>query len=213
MWLLVLLPAAGFGGWRLLNRLADIRFARLRPFDLAFYPGRVEFGFVSVFLAAFVSVLLLWLAVRICLGSRYAEYGRYERLRWGIPPAWVVAGLGIALTAFFGLAAAALLDNYFALTADRIRINGLFSAGERAYAYPDVQSIRTAPRWIAPAGNQVDAREYVLCFRDGRAWITTWAPGVVSQPDRLRVAELVSERSEVPVTELPVLTKEHPSCR
>jgi hypothetical protein len=106
-----------------------------------------------------------------------------------------------------------MIDCYAVFTADRIRINEFLSAGERSYGYEQVRVIHTAPKWVALAGNEVERREYVLCFQDGYSWNTSNAPGVVSQRDRRVMAELVSAKSKAPIVGFPLLTREKQSCR
>src|SRR5262245_52381394 len=84
VWLFVLLPATIVVTWRLLTRLAATQYRKLGPAEISFFPSDVEWGFPVVFLAAVISITLLWLGVRFYLGSRYAEYRRYERLQWGL---------------------------------------------------------------------------------------------------------------------------------
>ncbi len=211
-WLLVLLPAAAIAVWRILTRVAATRYASLGRAEIGFFPGGVEFGFPAVFLGAVISLVLLWLGVRLHLGPRYVEYDRYEELKWGIPRWAPAAGL-FALFAASSAGAAALLDCYAVFTADPIRVNEVFSVGGRAYRYADVRAIRTAPKWVAPIGNEVARREYVICFRDGSAWSTNWAPGSIIGADRLRLGELVSRGSGLEVVELAVLARKDQSCR
>jgi len=211
-WLLVLLPLAIIVTWRILTRFASARYARLGRAEIAFFPGGIEWGFPATFLAAVISVVLLWLGVRLYLGARYEEYRRWETLEWGIGKWTPWLGL-TGLFAASSLFALALLDCYAMFTPDRIRINELFSAGERAYRYRQVRAIRTAPKLVAPAGNEVARREYVLCFQDGNSWSTNWAPGIITQRDRRRLAELVSVEAETAIVELSLLTRKEQSCR
>jgi hypothetical protein len=212
VWLCFLLPAASIVTWRVLTRCAETWYGRLGRAQIAFFPGFIEWGFPAVFLAGVISIVLLWTGIRIFLGPRYEEYSRYEALQWNLSPWTLWLGL-IGLVAGPALFAAALLDCYVLFTPDRIRINELFSAGERTYSYQDVRVIRTAPKWTALAGNEVDRREYVICFHDGSSWSTIWTPGIVPPHGRRQLAEWVSVRAEVPIVEMSVLTGDARSCR
>jgi hypothetical protein len=212
VWLFVLFPILAVITYRILTSLAAARYAALGLPRFAFLPGGVEWGFPAVFLSAALSIFVVWLGVRLFLGPRYAEYRRYETLEWDVGR-WVPwVGL-FGICAGSSLAAVALLDCYAVFTADRIRINELLSAGERAYRYDEVRTIRTAPKWAALAGNLVDRREYVFCFQDGTGWSTNWAPGALSRGERKRLAESVAAAAEISIEELPVLTRKDQSCR
>lgn len=212
VWFVVLYPIAAVLTWRVMTRFAAVRYAKLGRSEFSFFPGGVEWGLPAAFLAAAISIVLLWLGVRLYLGKRYSEYRRYETLEWGIGK-WTpwLALIGIAAGSLLG--ALALLDCYAVFAKDRIRVNELFAAGERTYQYKHVRSIRTAPKWIAPVGNEVARREYVFCFHDGTSWSTNWAPGAITQSDRQKLAELVAAFAEIEIAESSVLTRGDQSCR
>jgi len=209
IWLILLAPAASVVIWRFLVRLGSTHASKLGEALILLVPSGIEWALAAVFPAMTLTVLLMWLCVRIYLGRQYAEYRRYEQIRWGASRIWIWSLFAI-LAGLSLLFAVALLDTYVLVTNERIRINPFFSRTERSYLYQEVRDIRTAASWIALAGNEVENREYVLCFKDGLSWSTDSHPGVL--PDKLRLAQFISEQSGVPITELSVLSRKDQSC-
>jgi hypothetical protein len=193
VWLLVLTPAAGIGIWRLLVQIAYAHAAAAGKVDLALLPGGVEFGFASAFLAMTLTAIPL---------SLWAE-----RAEWKGLSAWITF---IVLLALPLASAAAMVDWYVVLTANRFRYNPFFAVSERSYGYEHVRAIRSAPR-VDSDGNPLPGREYVICFEDGSAWSTMWHSGATIDKGR-QLAHLVAERSKVAITELKRLQREDEFC-
>jgi hypothetical protein len=176
---------------------------QLRPIVLAWALPSGFLGLISGAIAAD-------LATQLALGSRYAEYVAYQKLqaqRMGID--WQAAAR-VVLPAIGGLAALAVLllaDWGLAFTPVEIRVDPLFGLEERVYAYDAVIAIETAPAFIAPNGKRVQRREHVLRFADGTAWNTRWDPSDANEDQIATLIAVVSERSGVPVTELPLLPR------
>ncbi len=59
-----------------------------------------------------------------------------------------------------------MFDLYVVASSESIRVNP-FWGFERRYTYTDVAEIVTAPVFIAPKGNTVYRREYLIKFKDG----------------------------------------------
>jgi hypothetical protein len=68
----------------------------------------------------------------------------------------------------------------------------------------DVASIITAPE-VEERGGKEAIRTYVFRFRDGSSWASAWAPERISIPVQAALAQFVSEKSSVPISERTIL--------
>lgn len=142
---------------------------------------------------------------RRLLKARYREYVAYQNLRHGFDseaverPFYLVFG-GLAVVGVLLLA-----DCEMAVTPQGIRWDPLFGVQERLLRYNDVVAIRTAPAFVAPNGDRVERREYVVRFSDSSGWNTTWDHSEASDSETLSLVRAISERSGVAISELPLL--------
>lgn len=83
----------------------------------------------------------------------------------------------VSLTActLSALLTAALFDTYVVAGATELRVNP-FLGLERRYSYSDITEIATAPSLIAPNGNLVHRRVFLLKFADGNTFSTDSVP-------------------------------------
>lgn len=129
----------------------------------------------SFFMALLLAGVLLTPAIKFLLKERYAEYERYAALRFGFDQNRVMKGFGIVITSAFVVAVLALFDAYFVASETELRVNPLLGL-ERRYVYADVSEIMTAPALVAPNGNTVHRRVYLLRFNDGTSYTTDDMP-------------------------------------
>ncbi|MBN2009992.1 hypothetical protein JW960_11670 [candidate division KSB1 bacterium] len=79
---------------------------------------------------------------------------------------------------------------------------------DRKFKYSDVASIRTAPSLIAPKGDLIHRREYVIKFQNGEIWTTNRLPADLTINQKIDIAQLVSRMSGRNVKEASVLNKD-----
>jgi len=58
---------------------------------------------------------------------------------------------------------------------------------------------------LAPIGNQIRRREYVLTFRSGDHWSTNDLPNGITSERKLEVIQYISRASGVPIRNVAVL--------
>jgi hypothetical protein len=148
------------------------------------------------------------LVARMLLGERYPEYLAYTQLKSGMDVQKVARIVGTVVS----LAAAAFvflgLDWCVRVDRDGLTLNRFLSVGEEQHAWTNVREIRTAPALVAPNGNRVARREYVLRFADGRSWSTNQDLADASPAEKRRLVTLVAERSGVRIDEVALLRNE-----
>jgi hypothetical protein len=141
------------------------------------------------------------------LGPRYREYEEYVSLRNGFDSKRLAAPVFVVFGALAVVGALAIFDWHVRFAASEIRLDPLLGVGERTISYADVKAITTAPAFVAPIGRTVERRTYVLRFSDGSTWNTGQDPSGATCDDLRAVMETIAQRSGVPITEVPVLTR------
>lgn len=160
-----------------LHLVARLRAEGMRenPDTFVFFADGAALWIPAFFMALLLSGVALTPVLKFLLKGRYAEYERYAALRFGFDHNRVMKGFAIVISSAFVLAVFALFDAYFVASENELRVNPLFGL-ERRYTYGDVSEIVTAPALIAPNGNAVHRRTYVVRFKDGTFYTTDNMP-------------------------------------
>ncbi len=191
--------------WLVLCALAAAHAKLLPPAELVWSAAPFLWSIPAMFLGLVVMFPVGGLLARRLLRDRYDEYLAYQQLKSGMDAAKVARILGTVVS----LAAAVFvfLGLDWSVRADReaLTLNTFLSIGDVRHPWADVRAIRTAPSFIAPNGNRVSRREYVVRFADGRSWSTDGELSDASPAEKQRLAALVAERSGVAIEEVRVL--------
>ena len=155
------------------------------------YPG--------VFLALLISVTpVTWIAKRL-LKSRYQEYEAYNRLKTKFDISRVNRlfywGFGVGC----GVAVFVALNWYVLIRQEALIVHRALAVQEDRYSYADVRIIRTAPALIAPNGNTVYRREFVVTFANGRILSTSSRLSELTESRKRALMQLISARSNIPI--------------
>lgn len=145
------------------------------PDTLVFFMDGAALWIPAFFMALLLSGVILTPVLKALLKERYAEYERYAALRFGFDQNRVMKGLAITISSAFVIAVLALFDTYVVVSPSELRVNGLLGL-ERRYSYSEISEVVTAPALIAPNGNTVRRRVYLLKFGDGYSYSTDNMP-------------------------------------
>jgi len=206
--LFTIAPIATYVWWQL---FLDFAPANCFSHDAAVFslrPPRIAWLIPAMVLGLLSAGPLIDAMLRRFLEERYPEYVAYQNLRYGFDSAAIERPFYLA---FGGLAAICvfMIANWYAVfTPAEIRINPFLAVRELEFRYSDVVSIDTAPAFVAPNGKAVRRREYVLHFSDASSWSTTNEPSDASEVELRSLVKAVSERSGVPISEVPILGRE-----
>ncbi len=205
--ILAVAAPASFVLYRLLVWIANWCAGLLPRADMVLAPITPAYWFLPALMLGLLCGIVVALGiVRRLLGERNSEYEAYwaraskmDSVKANRVVMEVCAGL-CAMLIFLGL------RTYVLVSGDALIVNGYFSLGETRYHLADIRKIETAPRFIAPNGDTVARREYVVTFADGRRWTTD----IAADPDQATkraLVQLLSRRSGVPVEELAVFPR------
>lgn len=145
------------------------------PDTFVFFVDGAALWLPAFFMALLLCGVILTPALKVVLKERYAEYERYAALRFGFDQNRVMKGFGITISLAFVIAVIALFDTYVVASPSELRVNGLLGF-ERRYSYSEISEVVTAPALIAPNGNTVHRRVYLLKFSDGYSYSTDNMP-------------------------------------
>lgn len=158
----------------------------------------------AMFLGFVVAYLPVILLQRLILRERSAEYDRYVELKSRYDINRVSRFLIPGLSVIFVVGVLALLGDYVVAASDKLVVNP-FLGFQHTYAYSDITSIETAPRMIAPNGELVERRTYVVRFKDGRTFDSNYLMEVEwSGHEPIDLIHAIAERSKLPLVELAV---------
>jgi hypothetical protein len=161
----------------------------------------------AFFMALLLSSVILTPALKAVLKARYAEYERYTALRYGFDQNRVMKGLVIFICAGFVVAVFAFFDAYVVASPGELRVNPLLGL-ERRYAYSEISEVLTAPALIAPNGNVVHRREFLLKFKDGTIYSTINMPEYeIGNRSPFDLIQAINQRSGVSTKEKAVFER------
>lgn len=193
--------------WVPLQKAADWNAQLLAPADYRVTP-EPAFWFIPAFFLALVvaAIPATWIAKRL-LGSKFNEYETYLQLKHRLDYArvnrlacWVVGWL-VAIAVALGL------NWYVVIRSDALVVNSLIGLTEIVYPFSDVQTIQTAPQLIAPNGNVVQRREFLVTFGSGGTWSTNALPTKLSESEKRSMVQFISDRSGTAIEEIDVFDK------
>ena len=161
--------------------------------------------------ALFLSLLcalqiVTWMSI-LLLKDRYKELERYATLKSGTNLAKATRLVVVAIALPSAVAIFLGLNWYVLVTEDELVVNRLLSVSEDRYPIKRIESIRTAPRLIAPNGNVVHRREYVVRFPNGGFWSTDWSPANLDDEAKRMIIGSLSRKSGVPIREVDVFKR------
>jgi MFS family permease len=169
-------------------------------------PTLLFWSLPSMFLVGGVAGGAVEAVLQYMLRDRFPNYVMYRNAIHGYDSRRLAQAVYRASVVLATIGAILGLDWYAYFTDSEIVVNEFWSLGtERHHSYADVVSIETAPEILAPNGNRVRRREYVVRFEDGSSWSTNREPSQASPTTKAEVVEFVSSKSAKPVTELPLL--------
>lgn len=195
----------GLAAWLALREVSAWHARLLGPAEVLWVAEPYYWSIPAILLGIAGTLPVTELVARWRLGDRYGEYLAYIEAKTGIDQArlarWLVRGTTALCAAFVLLG----LDWSVRADADGLALNRYFSVGVERHAWSEVSAIRTAPALIAPNGNRVRRREWILRFTDGRSWSTNNLLASPPEAEKRRLVELVAARSGAPVEEVEVL--------
>ncbi len=200
-------PAA-FALWLALRGVAALHRALLPAGEIVWVTGSFYWAVPALLLALTLMLpIFTWVSRRL-LRERYPEYCAYLRLKTGMDVDRVArlfgVGVSVACAAFIFLG----LDWWVRVAPDGLTVNRYLGIGEERHAFRDIRRIRTAPALVAPNGNVVARREFVVVFADGSSWSTNNGLSDPSPDDKLTLALILADRSGAEVEEVQVLRNE-----
>ena len=199
----VFTPTLGYAWWVVFVQLAEAHVAKLGDPVLSIIPHTVYWIFLVFFAGAITGAFPADLLVRICERGRYAEWIRYQELKYGFrqESTWFLLPILVVPTL---VAALLMLNWYVVLTEDEVRVNPFFSS-EHVYRYDEVAEIRTAQRLVRSGDTVRRHHLYAFTFEDGYVWSTRQGPTGEGQKIWSDVARIISERSGVAISEVDIL--------
>lgn len=180
----------------------------LPPAEVNFAPIVPSYWLLPAMMLGFAcSGVIMMPLFKLMLGPRYPEILAFWSRDSKIDPIkanMVVLNVVIALTLMVVVLG---LRPYVQLRSEELAVKGYFSAAERHYALSDIQRIRTAPRFIAPNGDTVTRREYVVTFSGNRHWATNYIPSDPDLATKRAFVETLAQRAHVPIEEVALFKK------
>lgn len=191
VWFFVLTPAAGYVLILLLSQWIEFRTGGVDPSTVVLAANwamlMVPAGFVAFSITGVALSLLL----------EWSKWEASAAMFWCL--LFVAGFLGVNV-----FCSVALADWYAVVAADHIRYNPFLSVNEQTYWHDQAASIRSA--------TDQSGLHYLVCYADGSMWGTMWNPGVFPEEARIRLAERIAQRSEIPITAMKVFESKDHSC-
>ncbi|HSM92951.1 MAG TPA: hypothetical protein VLT47_08670 [Anaeromyxobacteraceae bacterium] len=198
----------GFALWAALRALAAAHARLLPDAEVRWETGAYYWAIPAIFLALVLAGNLSTFAARLLLRDRYPEYLAYQQFKHGMDllrvGRWLTTGVALACAVFVFMG----LDWSVRLEQDALVVNGYLSVGDERHPLAGIRAIRTAPVLVAPNGNLVSRREWVVRFADDRTWTTNNSLAEASEAEKRRLVTLLAERSGVRIEEARVLRRE-----
>lgn len=193
-------PLQWLGEWKARAMQTDAQ-------TFVFYMEAAAWWLPAFFMALLLSGLPLTALLKVVLKQRYRDYERYSALRYGFDQRRVLKGLTALVCTGCALFTYLLFDAYVVASDQALRVNTLFGA-ERRYEYAQITEVVTAPALVAPNGNLVYRRVFLLRFADGSSYSSDNMPQQeLGGRTREEWIDFVLRRSGRALTEKPVFQR------
>jgi hypothetical protein len=155
----------------------------------------------GLFMGVPTGAFLAYLLVRRWLKSRYRDYLAYQNQKFRVNNEKMGFVLGGLITAAPLIMLLMLLNWYVIFTPEQIIIKPLLALTAHNYRYSEVEDIRTVPALTAWTGKTGERQDYVITFRDGRQWATSFSPTPLSFKRKAQIFMYVTLKSDLQITE------------
>ena len=193
--------------WWGLRRLSSWHAALLPPAEVTLTAQPMYWLVVALPLSMVCAAPMFTWVAKLLLKERYLEFQLYETLKYrfdeGKFGAVLLSVVGVLSTVAIFLG----LNFYVQVTREEVIVHPLFSVSEERHGIREIQSIRTAPKFIAPNGNVVARREYIVAFDGGHVLKTSWLPADLNDDEKRRLITDLSAKSGVPIQEVEIFRK------
>lgn len=152
--------------------VADWRFAQMQEDGFLFLPEQAMWFIPAIFAGLGVTGILWDTIQKAILKERHKEYVAYSSLKNGFD-AERASSLFLRVLAVLVVSFCTLGINYYAhFGEEKIRIANFFQLTSSTYTYQDVVAVKLVDKLVAPNGNIVEDKHYVVDFVDASKWNT-----------------------------------------
>lgn len=200
-------PSTGYGYWKVLCNLVGSSDLTVSNGTYSVRAGPAIWAIPAMVLGILTASLAIEIIYKGLLKERYREYVAYQNMRYRVDSEamaklfYLCGGVLVAIFVYL------VADWYALFTPAQIRINPFWGFRETTHTYTDIVSIKTAPKFKAPSGALNNRRAYVVHFSDSSTWDSTQQPSDPPEAIMRKLIVDISDRSNVPITELPLLSR------
>jgi hypothetical protein len=187
-----------------LKLISQWRFSALPPAIMSFPITNIALMIPAMFGGMGLAAMVFGPVNRSYRPQDAAWYSLYlSNRRYGCDYDRLCFYLGAVVLVLASASVPALLNTYVQVRNDALVVHPFLGMSERIYALTDIDSIKTAPKFIAPNGRVRYDRDYVVYFKNGDKWEARDMPSGDAY-DQQRVVEWLSQQSGVPIKEIPI---------
>lgn len=201
-----LVLAIGFGtlAYYALRALARLRFALLPSAQLSFSASNWFLGVIAMFWGIGFAILFTCPLISSWDNNGERFYSAFlSQCRYHCNYDRLCRRLGIAIILLMLIPLSLGLNWYVQVRSNAFVFHPFIGVHEQVYRFSEIEAIITAPEFVAPNGRVRHERDFVVHFRNGKRWVASDLPsGDVYE--REEVANLLSKKSGVPITETPI---------
>jgi hypothetical protein len=206
--LLLVAPATGYVWWRVFVNLGSAVERSYPEAAFTFPPTPIAWALPALFAGIVSSGPVITSSMKLILGERYPRFLSYQDSIYRMNTQAMNRPFYIGSVSMIAIGVFIIANWYTYVTDTHLVANPFFGFSEQSHRLSDLTQIRTAPTLIAPNGNRVQRREYVLKFADGGHWTTKWNPSESSADVIQALISHVSSKGGVPPTELEYLAND-----
>ncbi len=163
-------PFLVYISYKIFGAISDFRFSNYADEGYLFLPDRMMWFVPAIFSGLGLSAFIFTAIQKPILKEKYNDYIAYSNLKYGYDSDRIIKilikFLIILVTGFFIFA----INNFASFGTEKIVISNFFQLTESKYEYKDVTNIKSIEKLIAPNGNIVIDKHYIIDFSDSNKW-------------------------------------------
>ncbi len=192
----IITPITTFVLYELFGWFSDIRFSSFQNGGFLCIPPRLIWTIPAFFLSIGIFGFVQQKLIEFILKKRMDEYIAYANLKFGYDAEKSNRFFYKFTLLLVGLFSLFFINKYSYFGKDQIVVSDFFQLTKSTYKYSDITSMKAIEKAIAPNGNIVISKHYIIDFLESEKWNSKYS-GEVENGTMIDMIQFISQSADL----------------